>query len=434
MSASSTPNRPIRLAIVGGGIGGLTFLLGLLEHTSRACIQPYLYEQAPAFGEIGAGVAFGSNSIRAMELLQPKIAEAYNKHATFHSDEAFRKRLVWSNYSMGMDGRGNNKLKAGDHIHEVHASCERSSVHRARFLEAMVELLPDGYVSFGKKCVDLIEDTTNETVTVVFEDGTQAEADCVIACDGIKSRVRQVLLSAKTERDAVFTGKYAYRGLIPMDQAVAALGDMAASNAQFYWGYDGHVLTFPIEHGKTMNVVAFSTKKDGVWDHGSRWVLPGDKESMMRDFEGWGKDVHAILDMMTETDIWALFDHPPASTYYRKGRICLLGDAAHASTPHQGSGAGMAIEDALVLSHLLAQVGDKSELEKTFKAYDSVRRERTQKLVITSRDAGCLYEFQKPEVGDDVEALRANLEGRMKWVWDLDLEQHVEEAKKVFRA
>lgn len=215
--SSSSPEKPVRLAIVGGGIGGLTFLLGLLEHTSREYIKPHLYEQAPAFGEIGAGVAFGSNSIRAMELLKPGIAAAYQKHATFHSDEVVRKRMVWSTYSMGMDGRGNNKLKAGDHIHEVHTSIERSSVHRARFLEAMTDLLPNGYVSFGKKLVDLTEDATSETVTLVFEDGMRVEADCVIACDGIKSRVRQVLLPAETERDAVFTGKYAYRGLVPMD-------------------------------------------------------------------------------------------------------------------------------------------------------------------------------------------------------------------------
>lgn len=436
ISAHSSPDQPVRLAIVGGGIAGLTFLLGLLEHTSRANIQPYLYEQAPAFREIGAGVAFGSNSIRAMELLKPGIAAAYHKHATFHSDEVIRKGKVWSSYLMGMDGRGNNRLKAGDHIHDVHASIERSSVHRARFLEAMTDLLPDGYVTFGKKLVDIIEDATSgsEPVTLVFEDGTRAEADCVIACDGIKSRVRQVLLPTDTARDAVFTGKYAYRGLIPMDQAVAALGERAAQNARFYWGYDRHVLTFPIEHGKTMNVVAFSTKKDGKWDYGSRWVLAGDKDAMIRDFEGWGTDVHAILNMMTQTDIWALFDHLPASTYYRKDRICLLGDAAHASTPHQGAGAGMAIEDALVLTKLLAEVGDKTQLEAAFKAYDAARRERTQRLVTTSRDAGCLYEFQKPGVGDDVEALRADLDGRMRWVWDLDLEQHVAEAKDLFRA
>jgi salicylate hydroxylase len=153
----------------------------------------------------------------------------------------------------------------------------------------------------------------------------------------------------------------------------------------------------------------------------------------LSDFEGWGNDVQAILRMMKSTDIWALFDHPPARTYYRAGRICLLGDCAHASTPHQGSGAGMAIEDALVLSQLLGQVQEKTDLQKAFKAYDAVRRPRTQKLVSTSRDAGCLYEFQKESVRDDVEALRNNLEGRMRWVWDIDLEEHLQEAMRIYR-
>ncbi|KAL3448200.1 hypothetical protein BJX65DRAFT_276075 [Aspergillus insuetus] len=217
-----------------------------------------------------------------------------------------------------------------------------------------------------------------------------------------------------------------------MDQAVQALGEWPAKNAQFYWGYDGHILTFPIEHGETMNVVAFRTKADGKWDHG-HWVLPGDKATMIREFEGWGDDVQAILGMMTKTDIWALFDHPPADTYYKKAQICLLGDAAHATTPHQGSGAGMAIEDAFVLSRLLGHVREKSQLEAVFKAYDAVRRPRTQRLVETSRDAGYLYQFQKPGVGDNVEALRADLDGRMRWVWDIDLMEHLREAEMLLK-
>ncbi|KAJ5602273.1 hypothetical protein N7510_011807 [Penicillium lagena] len=95
--ASSFPTSPPRIAIVGGGIGGLTFLLGLLEHTSGGHIYPYLYETAPVFGEIGASVTFGSNSIRAMELLKLGIAAAYQKHATFHPDDSAQNRKVWSN-------------------------------------------------------------------------------------------------------------------------------------------------------------------------------------------------------------------------------------------------------------------------------------------------------------------------------------------------
>lgn len=89
-------------------------------------------------------------------------------------------------------------------------------------------------------------------------------------------------------------------------------------------------MTFPIEKGNTMNVVAFATKQDGQWE--GEWVKPMDKEAMFADFSGWSDSVHKILTLMQKPDTWALFDHPPAPTYI-KGRICLLGDAAHASTP-----------------------------------------------------------------------------------------------------
>lgn len=105
----------------------------------------------------------------------------------------------------------------------------------------------------------------------------------------------------------------------------------------------------------------------------------------------------------------------------------------HASTPHQGAGAGMAIEDALVLSRLLALVKDKKHIPAAFRAYDQLRRPRTQKLVTTSRDAGRLYDMQMPGVGEDVEKIKSNLAERWKWIWDFDLEEHVEEAKTAFR-
>ena len=435
MNGPTTKSTPVRIAIVGGGIGGLSLLLGILDSASQDHVVPHIYEAAPAFTEIGAGVAFGSNTIRAMQLLKPEVAQVYMKHATFQQDRGTRERKVWSSYVMGMDGRSpRNQLKAGDLIHEVIVSEERSSVHRAHFLEAMVQLLPadaGSYVTFGKRLTDLVEEADG-SVILKFEDDTTATADTVIGCDGVKSRVRPILLDGHDNIEPTFTGKYAYRGLVPMNEAVSALGKRRAQNAHFYWGYDGHVLTFPIEHGQTMNVVAFQTEKDSVWQHGARWVLPGDRTRMMRDFQGWGDEVQAILSRMKSADIWALFDHPPAHTYYRKSQICLLGDSAHASTPHQGAGAGMAIEDALVLSRLLGKITRREQLEGAFRAYDRVRRLRTQSLVTTSRDAACLYEFQKEGILDDPEAARENLDGRMRWVWDIDLEAHLQEAFNIF--
>jgi salicylate hydroxylase len=194
-----------------------------------------------------------------------------------------------------------------------------------------------------------------------------------------------------------------------------------------YFGYHGHMLTFPIEHGKTMNVVAFRTSKTGKWED-ERWVVPMKREDMEKDFEDWGRDVKSVLGLMEKTDLWALFDHPPAETYY-KGRVCLLGDAAHASTPHQGSGAAMALEDAYILSSLLGQAKNVDETEDAFRVYDATRRPRTQRLVTTSREAGQTYELENKDVGDDEEKLRRNLDERQRWIWNHNLEIDMIKAK-----
>jgi salicylate hydroxylase len=133
---------------------------------------------------------------------------------------------------------------------------------------------------------------------------------------------------------------------------------------------------------------------------------------------------------MENPDLWALFDHPPAPTYYN-GRLCLLGDAAHASTPHQGAGAGQAIEDALVLSSLLGQIKSVADIENAFKAYDFVRRPRTQKIVTTSRDAAEIYEFENEKLGNDLVEIEKALNQRYQWIWELDLHEHLKEAQSL---
>ncbi|TVY78161.1 6-methylsalicylic acid decarboxylase atA, partial [Lachnellula suecica] len=254
-------------------------------------------------------------------------------------------------------------------------------------------------------------------------------ADAVIGCDGVKSVTRRILLGDKSkELSPSFTHKYAYRGLIPMKKAVEALGDALARNAQMYMGHHGHILTFPIEKGKTMNVVAFRSK-EGEWED-ERWVLPMKMEDMFNDFSGWGESVQKVLSLMEKPDVWALFDHPPAPTYY-KGRFAMLGDAAHASTPHQGAGAGQAIEDAYILTHLLGQIDSVEDIEGVFKAFDAVRRPRSQEVVSTSREAASLYEFEDETVGADLDLIRKKLETRYDWIWDEDLPQQLKKAQDI---
>ena len=138
------------------------------------------------------------------------------------------------------------------------------------------------------------------------------------------------------------------------------------------------------------------------------------------------------MQMMDLSDVWALFDHAPAKTYC-KGPLVLLGDAAHASTPHQGAGAGQALEDAFILSSLLGNRSVKSpdDVVSAFVAYDSVRRPRSQKVVTTSREAGMLYEYEGTGVGANEDKIRETLKGMYEWIWSEDLDRQLEEAERV---
>lgn len=413
---ASTP-KPFTIAICGSGIAGLALAIGLLRHN----VPFHLYESAHAFAEVGAGVSFGPNSLRAMSLIEPKIREEFDEGATSNAYEG--KKAVWFDFYAGMDcGVG----KAGDKLGTVNAGdVGNKNIHRARFLDELVALVPDENVTFGKRVVEVEE--LADGVRLHFADGGKAEASAVVGCDGVKSNLRVHVLG-KDDRAAnpSFTGKYAYRGLIPMEKAVDLLGDELATNSVQWLGNHGHVLTFPIEKGQTMNVVAFRTKQDGKWEN-DNWVLPTDRQKMETDFQSWGPSVKNILSLMQKPDLWALFDYPPANTYYKR-RTCLSGDAAHASTPHQGAGAGMALEDAYVLSHLLGAVRESEDVERAFWAFDKVRRPRSQELVRTSRDAGELYELEKVGVGGDVGRLREDLGTRYKWIWEHRLEDDLAEA------
>lgn len=133
---------------------------------------------------------------------------------------------------------------------------------------------------------------------------------------------------------------------------------------------------------------------------------------------------------MNDPVIWALFDHSPAPSYYAD-RVAILGDAAHASTPHQGAGAGQALEDAFVLSSLLADPRIQSaaaDIPKAFRAYDAIRRPRSQRVVTSSRAAGEIYSYDGPD-GDDVEKIGENVLHRMSWIWDEDLEKQLGKAQ-----
>ena len=127
-----------------------------------------------------------------------------------------------------------------------------------------------------------------------------------------------------------------------------------------------------------------------------------------------------------------MWDHPPAPTYYH-GHVAMMGDAAHASTPFQGQGAGQAIEDAFVLESLFANVESVDQIPLAFAAYDRIRRPRSQKVTLTSREAGELVALRLPSVLDDPEKLKKDIEWRMDWMWHRDVALEKDQALEIFK-
>lgn len=423
-------SKPYNLAIVGGGISGLTLAIALLQHN----IPITIYEAAPHFGEIGAGVALGPNAGRAMELMSSKIYSAFLKCKTGNksSKDSWFTIRVGDARKADANGYVKKDVKVGEALFNVpfNTTEGRGGVYRAHFLDELIKEIPQGIAKFDKRLtgMDEAKDGSGDIV-LQFTDGTTAQHNAVIACDGIKSFARKWMLGEDDPvSKAIFSGKYAYRGLIPMEKASELLGDEVAQNSQIFLGYHGHLLTFPVEHGKTMNVVAFNSRD--TWED-DKWVVSTSKEVMEADFAGWGPHVQKIIGAMEKPDIWALFMHLPCKTY-TKGRVCLSGDAAHATTPHQGAGAGMCIEDSYILSSLIKEADTIEDVERAFKAFDAVRRERSQKNVVTSLEAGKLYDFEL--LGDDLDKIQDNFLTRMQWIWHVDLQEQLAQAQKIFHA
>jgi len=283
-----TVPKAIHIAIVGGGIGGAVLGIALSKLPNLTFT---IYESRAAFGEIGAGLGFGANAHRAMNLICPSIWEGYKTVASFNGWP--EKQNVWFDFQVGEKGPDEGKR-----IAEIVMSTDicQSSAHRAHFLDQLVALLPKGCAEFGKRLVDV--DQSQEKVVLQFADGTKAEADAVVGCDGIRSACRAVVLEKELVAP-VFTKKVAYRGLVPMKIAESALGIEKSQNRQMYLGHNRHCITFPVAKGALMNVVAFSGLDSDTWE--GDWVKPRQKEHAQRAFQGWGEKVIKIMEVCAFT-------------------------------------------------------------------------------------------------------------------------------------
>ncbi|KAH6609744.1 hypothetical protein Trco_003090 [Trichoderma cornu-damae] len=422
---SSRPS--LNIAIIGTGIVGAHVAIGLLNRN----IPVTIYEQSSEAKDIGAGIVLPTIAVECMDALDPDITKRVKNIAG---------GLQNVNFINGCSDE-DLKLRSGDGLYDIEIKpFEYHPVHRAQLLSELLHLIPQDRIQFGKRLESIVDRGNDAKMLLRFYDGTTAEADAVIGCDGIKSRVRQIVLGP--ENPAAFphyTHLAAYRGLVPMDKATAALGRLS-KEAVMYVGQGASIMTYPIISRDVVNVAAF-VWDEGDWPDSDHLTDVGSKEDVMTAFSHFGPTLREFVSAMPEKlNRWALFDshdHPLSSFAY--GRIALAGDAAHASTPFHGAGASMGIEDALVLATLLKRVADIGDLDQgpvtkdsalkaAFKAYDSVRRERAQWLVSSSRCTGLSVQWRTPEIGKDADLFAQDVTERMEKIFSYDWKDSLAQA------
>ena len=343
-------NNKNKVLIAGGGIGGITALLALRQRG----IDAELFEQAAAFGQVGAGLQVSGNATKILRALG--LGEALAKVAYYPQGRDYR---AWDSgdrlYYTPLGERAEQRFGAPYY-----------TAHRADLLDVLLGGL--GAKGFRLGCrIERFEQDDNG-VTLFLADGSTATGDVLIGADGIHSTVRGQMFGAELPR---YTGNVAWRGLVPAER-IKHLGIEVASHN--WMGPDGHVVHYWVAAGRLMNVVC--VVEHGTWTSES-WTDKGDVAEVLARYDGWHPIVRGLIKAFPETFIWALHDRLPLPRW-SDGRVTLLGDACHPMLPMMAQGAAQSIEDGAALAALLtAMPGD---VPGVLRRYEELRKPRATRL------------------------------------------------------
>ncbi|KAJ3748446.1 hypothetical protein DFH05DRAFT_1520023 [Lentinula detonsa] len=405
----SFSGRKLRVAIVGGGIGGLTCAAALKDCDN---IELDLFEAAAKFIAIGAGI-----------VTWPR---------------------TWSIFeALGLNEEMLERIKRMDPCEE---DATPTNLHRQQLLDLLLEHLPfHCQVHFGHRLVSCreYEDRRGCGVELHFRNGVTLDGyDLVIGADGLKSVVRQTVIAqsrswtgldasvkdlefspnmTKEEHchlgrrhDILYTGQSAFRGLVPREKLAALYPDhRALRTSTIYCGKSKHVVVYPISNGEIVNVVAFFSDSQS----GSPVILettgsssPQNKQvptdAVVNMYPGWEDEVVDLLkvqlQMLEKPTIWPILDLNPLETY-ATSRIALLGDASHSMSPHLGAGACTAIEDAYILGSLISRskLNTIIDIKRVLAVYNTLRQPYGNEIMRWAREMGEFYEFDSQDIQVD---------------------------------
>lgn len=390
----------MKVVIVGGGIGGMAAAMVLERHRA---VEYEVLEQAPAFSEIGAGVQIPTNGAQVLmhhgvqDELEPS---AVRSEGTWYRD--FRTGELIHHSPLGTVG-------------EQRYGAPYFQVHRAHLLQVLANRVPLDRVRFGAEVVGVSQD--DDGAEVQLQDGSVVRGDVVIGADGIHSTVRDAVADVP---EPTFSGMLAWRALIPRERLDGVDLEFGCHG---FWGANRSAVVFWVDGGERMNFVGI-VPADEVQQES--WTQVGDISDLRASFEGSCPLVERVVHAIDRPFLTGIFDRPPIETMSR-GRIALLGDAAHPVLPYMANGATQALEDAHVLSTLLSKRGDEP-LEPLLEEYSVRRLGRVAHVQKASADMEATYHLADPDaIARRNERLRNTMESDPNaswlrdWLWGYDV-------------
>jgi 6-hydroxynicotinate 3-monooxygenase len=348
--------RPLTIAIVGAGMGGLASAAAL----RRVGIDVTVYEQAPQFARLGAGIQIGCN---AMKVLRGLGLESRLRDGSFYPRS-------WNNRDW-RTGEVKFDMIFGETA-EQKFGAPYLLAHRGDLHAALVSAVPGECIKLGHKLVGL--DETGDGVRLAFANGETAVADAVIGADGVHSVVRDMLFGRSPVQ---FTGRIAYRTTYP----AALLNGQKIDDCTKWWGEDRHIVIYYVKPDRSEIYLVTSQPEPDF--RIESWSAKGDVGELRSAFAGFDRQVETVLAACPDVHKWAIVDRNSLERWSDRN-VTLLGDACHPMTPYMAQGAAMAIEDAAVLSRCLDGAG-RDEVPDAFRRFEASRKDRTARVQQTSR-------------------------------------------------
>ena len=344
----------LNIAIIGAGIGGLAAaaFLSRQGHTVR------VFEQAPAFARVGAGIQMAPNATKVLRALG---VEDQLRGVAFQSPRMVSRVWDTGEVTSDMPMAAEAEAKYGSPYFFM---------HRADLHDAIASVVPQGIVSLNRKVTGFTQSISG--VTLTFTSGATEHADALIAADGVHSLVREQLLGPEK---AHFTGKVAYRTTF---DAARMQGVNVPQHRTKWWGKDRHMVIYPVTARRDEIYFVTSQPEKAEWLTPESWSARGDLNELRASFAGFHPEVQAVLNAAGRVHKWALFEREPLPSW-GKGRVVLLGDACHPMTPYMAQGAASALEDAMVLSRCLENVAS-NDVAAALKRYEATRKPRTSQI------------------------------------------------------